>query len=111
MFMTCSLIGEGTDTIVTTKDGKPALSGSLTSSLHKLKHANNIDGAFFVFGDISCKVVGTHRLRFSLFDLHKYVYSIMLVKKPLLTTLRDTAEVHFLAQIDSQEFRGKHRRS
>ncbi|KAF2841847.1 hypothetical protein M501DRAFT_355104 [Patellaria atrata CBS 101060] len=48
-----------------------SLSGGLTSSLHRLKDVNNTDGGFFVFGDVSCKVVGTHRLHFSLYDLRK----------------------------------------
>lgn len=48
-----------------------ALAGSLVSSLHRLKDHNNKDGGFFVFGDISIKVQGTFRLKFSLFDLHK----------------------------------------
>lgn len=49
-----------------------SLSGSLVSSLHRLKDISNKDGGFFVFGDISVKVQGTFRLHFSLFDLHKY---------------------------------------
>ncbi|KAL1630197.1 hypothetical protein SLS54_001057 [Diplodia seriata] len=84
-----------------------ALSGTICSSLHRLKDVDNkgkyvpmigttvaarkvrafqtvmnfvltlviSDGAFFVFGDISIKQQGEHRLRFSLFDIHKYVPS------------------------------------
>ncbi|KAL1652249.1 hypothetical protein SLS58_000376 [Diplodia intermedia] len=52
-----------------------ALSGTICSSLHRLKDVDNKDGAFFVFGDISIKQQGEHRLRFSLFDIHKYVPS------------------------------------
>jgi hypothetical protein len=77
-----------------------SLAGCLTSSLHRLKDVDNkgnaqyfrnmlhnflssenidvllvltspLDGAFFVFGDISVKVHGTFRLHFSLFDLRK----------------------------------------
>ncbi|EKG13462.1 Velvet factor [Macrophomina phaseolina MS6] len=48
-----------------------ALSGTICSSLHRLKDVDNKDGAFFVFGDISIKQPGEHRLRFSLFDIHK----------------------------------------
>lgn len=33
----------------------------------------SIDGGFFVFGDISVKTPGTHRLRFTLMELQKYV--------------------------------------
>lgn len=69
-------------------EGARSLAGSLVSSLHRLKDVNNAgmepssfywnrilsawsDGGFFVFGDISVKAQGAHRLRFSLFDLHK----------------------------------------
>ena len=31
------------------------------------------DGGFFVFGDLSVKVEGEYRLRFSLFEMRKYV--------------------------------------
>ncbi|KAK7525309.1 velvet factor-domain-containing protein [Phyllosticta citriasiana] len=48
-----------------------ALSGTICSSLHRLKDIDNKDGAFFVFGDISIKKTGEYRLRFSLFDIHK----------------------------------------
>ncbi|KAE9986483.1 hypothetical protein EG327_004296 [Venturia inaequalis] len=72
LFMTCSLVkNDETGTVVKHASGKPALSGSLTSSLHRLKDTTNIDGAYFVFGDVSCKETGTHRLKFCLFDLHK----------------------------------------
>jgi hypothetical protein len=39
--MTCHLILDKDDTPVTTVDGKPSLSGSLTSSLHRLKDTNS----------------------------------------------------------------------
>lgn len=45
---------------------------------HLLIRNRGIDGGFFVFGDVSCKVVGVHRLKFCLFDFHKYVESILL---------------------------------
>ncbi|KAK8165288.1 velvet factor-domain-containing protein [Phyllosticta citrichinensis] len=50
-----------------------ALAGTICSSLHRLKDIDNKDGAFFVFGDISIKKTGEYRLRFSLFDILKYV--------------------------------------
>jgi len=67
-----------------------ALAGTLVSSLHRLKDIDNsgklewvklfystrtnsllIDGGFFVFGDLSVKVEGEFRLRFSLFEMLK----------------------------------------
>ncbi|KAF2089540.1 hypothetical protein K490DRAFT_37519 [Saccharata proteae CBS 121410] len=50
--------------------GSPALAGTVVSSLHRLKDVDNHDGGFFVFGDISVKQAGLHRLKFSLFDLN-----------------------------------------
>ncbi|CAG8528944.1 8816_t:CDS:2 [Acaulospora morrowiae] len=45
------------------------LAGTVVSSLHKLKDIDNTDGGFFVFGDISVRVEGRYRLRFSLFEI------------------------------------------
>ncbi|KAL8733053.1 MAG: hypothetical protein Q9181_003737 [Wetmoreana brouardii] len=47
------------------------LSGTLVSSLHRLKDVDNSDGGFFVFGDLSVKVEGDYCLRFSLFEMLK----------------------------------------
>lgn len=46
-----------------------ALTGTLVSSLHRLKDADNQDGGFFVFGDLSVKHEGFFRLRFSLYQM------------------------------------------
>ncbi|KAF8542280.1 velvet factor-domain-containing protein [Trichophaea hybrida] len=48
-----------------------ALAGTLVSSLHRLKDIDNSDGGFFVFGDLSVKIEGEFRLRFSLFEMMK----------------------------------------
>ena len=45
------------------------LVGSLVSSLHRLKDVDNQDGGFFVFGDISVKIEGSFRLKFTLFEI------------------------------------------
>ncbi|KAL8816236.1 MAG: hypothetical protein Q9223_004720 [Gallowayella weberi] len=50
-------------------DTQSYLSGSLVSSLHRLKDVDNSDGGFFVFGDLSVRVEGEYRLRFSLFEM------------------------------------------
>jgi hypothetical protein len=47
--------------------GDKTLAGTLVSSLHRLKNANNKYGAFFVFGDVSVKVQGTFRLHFTMY--------------------------------------------
>lgn len=66
-----------------------ALAGTLVSSLHRLKDVDNTgesiislreaadiahspaDGGFFVFPDLSVKIEGEFRLRFSLFEMLK----------------------------------------
>ncbi|KAF2434621.1 hypothetical protein EJ08DRAFT_657346 [Tothia fuscella] len=98
LFVTCALIkSDSMEPVKTGEDGKQALTGSLVSSLHRLKDTNNQDGGFFVFGDVSVRVTGRHRLHFSLFDFHK-----------------DTREVTFLCAattapfnvVQAKDFRG-----
>lgn len=70
-----------------------ALTGTLVSSLHRLKDVDNtgklglgassrliqsgwadsmgLDGGFFVFGDLSVKIEGDFRLKFTLFEMRK----------------------------------------
>ncbi|KAF3916702.1 hypothetical protein ABW20_dc0106151 [Dactylellina cionopaga] len=62
-----------------------ALAGTLVSSLHRLKDIDNTDGGFFVFGDLSVKVEGQFRLRFSLFEI-------------------SSSEVHYIKSITSNAF-------
>lgn len=90
--MCCSLLREEEEgskkgEIDNGKGNRP-LAGCLVSSLHRLKDqdnsgtrlqipldfavlSSNSEGAYFVFGDISVKVTGKHRLVFNLFDLRK----------------------------------------
>ncbi len=68
--------------------GDKILSGTLVSSLHRLKDISNKDGGFFVFGDISVKVQGTFRLHFSLYEFHK-----------------DHNEIQFLTESISDKFK------
>lgn len=44
------------------------LVGSLASSIHRLRDTDNVEGGFFVFGDLSVKQEGRYRLRFSLYE-------------------------------------------
>ncbi|ORX81414.1 hypothetical protein K493DRAFT_270494 [Basidiobolus meristosporus CBS 931.73] len=48
-----------------------AFSGTLSSSLHKLKDVDNNDGGFFIFPEISVKLEGSFRLRFKLYQIHE----------------------------------------
>ncbi|KAL8779684.1 MAG: hypothetical protein Q9213_006831 [Squamulea squamosa] len=59
------------DSDTTSLATQDSLSGTLVSSLHRLKDVDNLDGGFFVFGDLSVKIEGTYRLRFSLFEMCK----------------------------------------
>ncbi|TKA22972.1 hypothetical protein B0A50_07715 [Salinomyces thailandicus] len=65
LFMIATLLeGPTGDEVV---PGSPMI-GQSSSSLHRLKDITNKDGGFFVFGDLSIKRVGLHRLRFNLFN-------------------------------------------
>lgn len=67
--------------------GNESLTGTLSSSLHRLKDNGNIDVGFFVFGDISVKMLGTFRLHFRLCEFNM-----------------DRLEVQHLASITSDKF-------
>nr|OQO19127.1 hypothetical protein B0A51_13680 [Rachicladosporium sp. CCFEE 5018] len=74
LFMVATLLPQ--EDKITERDGSnppPSANmlGSLCSSLHRLKDSNNFDGGFFIFGDLSVRVTGTHRLRFALYDVSK----------------------------------------
>ncbi|KAF4554852.1 Velvet factor-like protein 1 [Elsinoe fawcettii] len=90
LFMTCSLVPADTQYADPTLADEKGLCGSMVSSLHKLKDIDNkgmldenpakgprlltrrlVDGGFFVFGDVSVKRLGEHRLLFSLYELQK----------------------------------------
>nr|ARB51352.1 VosA-alpha transcript variant 1 [Aspergillus terreus] len=69
-FMCCSLYDATEDTPVPVPPST-ALTGTLVSSLHRLKDVDNTDGGFFVFGDLSVKIEGDFRLKFTLFEMRK----------------------------------------
>ncbi|KAB8273630.1 velvet factor-domain-containing protein [Aspergillus minisclerotigenes] len=88
-FMCCSLFDPSDDVPVPVPPST-ALTGTLVSSLHRLKDVDNngtltpvgvvdvklaeltgLDGGFFVFGDLSVKVEGDFRLKFTLFEMRK----------------------------------------
>ncbi|KAJ5815540.1 Velvet factor [Penicillium riverlandense] len=69
-FMCCSLYDATEDTPVPVAPST-ALAGTLVSSLHRLKDVDNSDGGFFVFGDLSVKIEGNFRLKFTLFEMRK----------------------------------------
>ncbi|KAF2493445.1 hypothetical protein BU16DRAFT_79993 [Lophium mytilinum] len=70
LFMAVSLYKGDIDQDYEDKPGK-SLAGSLTSSSHRLKDFDNSDCCFFVYSDISPRVPGTFRLKFTLFEFRK----------------------------------------
>lgn len=92
--MCCSLYDASEDQPVPVAPST-ALAGTLVSSLHRLKDVDNngmrhllystsmvrkkkkadwfffLDGGFFVFGDLSVKLEGEYRLKFTLFEMRK----------------------------------------
>ncbi|KAJ1922306.1 hypothetical protein H4219_000168 [Mycoemilia scoparia] len=50
-------------------DTVPALSGMVVSSLHTLCDLDMVQGAYFVFGDLSVRLEGSFKLRFDLFEI------------------------------------------
>lgn len=56
--------------------GDNTMIGTLVSSLHRLKDTNNKDGGYFIFGDISVKIQGTFKLRFTVYELHPDGYFV-----------------------------------
>jgi hypothetical protein len=47
------------------------MSGSVTSSLFRLKDTDNSSGGFFVFSDLSVRMEGAFRLKFRLYEISK----------------------------------------
>lgn len=86
--MTCNLIPGDEGYSGTHAIDQKGTCGTMVSSLHKLKDEDNkgkltfwtaskaaancvSDGGFFVFGDVSVKRLGEHRLLFSLYEIKK----------------------------------------
>ncbi|KAI9151964.1 Spore development regulator VOSA [Paramyrothecium foliicola] len=69
LFMSSSLVPEDYDE-QTKSPELPSnyLTGSLASSIHRLRDTINTEGGFFVFGDLSVKQEGRFRLRFTLYE-------------------------------------------
>ena len=101
--MCCSLYDSSDDSPVPVSPST-TLTGTLVSSLHRLKDVDNTgelsrqqtrftslgvrrsltddmgaDGGFFVFGDLSIKIEGDFRLKFTLFEMRKYVFPELLL--------------------------------
>lgn len=70
LFMTSSLVSENYGESPDKDQELPSnyLVGSLVSSIHRLRDTDNVEGGFFVFGDLSVKREGRFRLRFTLYE-------------------------------------------
>ncbi|KAI5280250.1 hypothetical protein KEM54_003782, partial [Ascosphaera aggregata] len=82
-FMECTLHEAQEDRPVSYSPAN-SLAGTAVSSLHRLKDVDNSDGGFFVFGDVSVKIEGEYRLKFSLFEMrpNEVVYIKSVLSKP-----------------------------
>ncbi|KAL8979395.1 MAG: hypothetical protein Q9205_005260 [Flavoplaca limonia] len=85
LFM-CVNLCPASDEDTTVLDTQASLSGTLVSSLHRLKDVDNLDGGFFVFGDLSVKVEGDYRLRFSLYEMLKT--EVVFIKATVSSTFK-----------------------
>eukprot|EP00842_Homolaphlyctis_polyrhiza_P002802 jgi/Hompol1/3522/HPOL_003268-RA len=70
-FMYASLVAHNSeDELHLLRDGKTrSTTGSIVSSLYRLRDLDSKDGAFFVFPDLSVRMEGIYRLKFSLFEI------------------------------------------
>ncbi|KAI8879744.1 hypothetical protein K501DRAFT_192937, partial [Backusella circina FSU 941] len=80
-FLHTTLASAIDDSDIHTANNNRTTAGVLVQSLHKLKDINNTEGAFFVFPDISVRIEGTFKLKFTLFrifglDVHR-ICSVM----------------------------------
>jgi Velvet factor len=65
------------------KGVQTTLAGTPVSSLHRLRDSTEMDEGFFVFGDLSVKVEGNYRLRFTLYEMRKYVHTVLTIASHL----------------------------
>ncbi|KAF9344977.1 hypothetical protein BGX26_003681 [Mortierella sp. AD094] len=69
LFMCCNLVHDNDPSGEIVAPAHRALAGTVVSSLNRLKDVDNSDGGFFVFGDMSARIEGRFRLRFTLLEL------------------------------------------
>ncbi|KAF9923461.1 hypothetical protein FBU30_006498 [Linnemannia zychae] len=86
LFMCCNLIHANEPNGEIVAPAHRALAGTVVSSLNRLKDVDNSDGGFFVFGDISARIEGRFRLRFTLFELveGQVVHVMSIVSNPVI---------------------------
>jgi len=63
---------EGEEELHVLKDAKTrATTGSVVSSLYRLKDLDHSDAAFFVFPDLSIRIEGAYRIKFTLYEINQ----------------------------------------
>ncbi|KAF2720333.1 hypothetical protein K431DRAFT_92572 [Polychaeton citri CBS 116435] len=72
LFMIATLAPATADSDEDEASLRDQLIGQTSSSLHRLRDLDNQESGFFVFGDLSCRKLGEYRLKFSLFEMHKF---------------------------------------
>jgi hypothetical protein len=72
------------------------LVGSLVSPCYHVLDSTGKRGMFFVFSDLSVRVTGTFRLKFTLFDLRRY-YHVMLISRTNSEWIRNDAKSSILS--------------
>ncbi|KAI9355465.1 velvet factor-domain-containing protein [Pilaira anomala] len=69
-FLHTTLVNSVDDSDLNYANGNRTTAGSVVQSLHKLKDTNNSEGAFFIFADISVRIEGIFKLKFTLFQIN-----------------------------------------
>ncbi|KAI9028277.1 velvet factor-domain-containing protein [Phycomyces nitens] len=69
LFVYATLTDPKTESDLDFMNGNRTTAGQMVQSLHKLKDVDNKDGGFFVFADISVRLEGFYKLKFTLFEM------------------------------------------
>ncbi|KAI7872058.1 velvet factor-domain-containing protein [Spinellus fusiger] len=69
LFVYATLTNPEDETDLDFMNGNRTTAGQMVQSLHKLKDVDNKDGGFFVFADISVRLEGFYKLKFTLFEM------------------------------------------
>jgi len=75
-FAVVSLAEKDSNTDVKLADGRPAVCGTVACSVNRLKGKDDRFGAFFIFHDLSIKIQGTYRLKYTLLEFSKEVKAV-----------------------------------
>ncbi|CAO3629178.1 unnamed protein product [Cunninghamella blakesleeana] len=68
-FLYATLASKDDSEDITFLDNSRTTAGDVVQSLYRLRDINNNDGVFFIFSDISIRMEGFFRLRFTLFEI------------------------------------------